>query len=446
MSHTIRRIIFWSFVLIFCIATLLLSLQAAGYKLSLKYPFSLGRMLQKTGMLIVESNPQGAALSLDGKPLTKLSLPAFRKNETATPAKIGGLLPGKYQLTLELEGYWPIQKMVEIVPGQTTVIDQINLFRNELPWLLLASSEGNFSLSPDGRFILAGVDKAWKLVDTATQTETELQATASSSRFSWIDGGEKLLLGNTLFDLKKKQESSDFSSSIGEADALCYQSGQQKLFYAYAGNLNCLNTTDLSSEVITQSGEIQEVATGSDYLVIVATQDNQTKLKIISYAGQMLKSVDIPFSSYRLEIDRAGLVDLYDLDKQTLYIIDPAASGQPLLKSYSKVSSWQWLSPSLLLYATDFEIHLASPRDNSDQIVIRIAEKIQGAFKQESSNFIIYAAGDSLRALEMTGQNISLELFRAQGVKLFGFDQQEGVAYFFAKVGQQQGVYQMKVR
>ena len=165
MSHTLRRIIFWTFVLIFCIATLILSLQAAGYKMSLRYPFSLGRILQKTGMLIVESNPEGAVISLNGKPLTKFSLTSLKKTETATPAKIGNLLPGRYSLSLELEGYWPIQKTVEIHPGQTTLIDNVSLFRNELPWLLLSSGEGIFSLSPDGSRILAGTDKGWKIVD-----------------------------------------------------------------------------------------------------------------------------------------------------------------------------------------------------------------------------------------------------------------------------------------
>lgn len=446
MSHTLRRIIFWTFVLIFCVATLVLSLQAAGYKLSFTRPFSLDRILQKTGMLIVESNPEGAMISIDEKPLTRFSLTSLKKAETATPAKIGNLLPGRYSLSLELEGYWPIQKTVEIRPGQTTLIDDVNLFRNELPWLLLSSGDGAFSLSPDNSRILAETDNGWKVVETASQAVIELGGNVSSSRFAWIDGGTKLLLGSRLYDFRKDLSDTNFSSIIGGASALCYQSQQQKLYYAYGDNLNCLNTSDLSTQVIASGDDIQDIIATSDYLIIITNEDQKSKLKILDYAGKIQKSIDLPFSSYSLAIDKAGWIDLYDRQKQSLYIIDPKATGQPLLKTFDKTSTWQWIGGSQILYATDFEIHLADIKSGQDDTLLRIAEKISGAFKQEDSRFIIYAAGDYLRALEMTGQNVSVELFRGENLKLFGFDQKESIAYFFAKIGQQQGVYQIKMK
>lgn len=446
MSHTIRRIIFWSFVLIFCVTTVILSLQAEGYRLNLKYPFSLNHVLQKTGMLIVESSPKGAKISLDEKAIKKIAIHSLKKVTAVTPAKINNLLPGKYNLTLEMEGYWPIQKNIEIKSGQTTVINDVNLFRKDLPWLLQSSSDGIFSLSPDGAHILIGSDGSWKLVDTASQTSQELESTASSSRFSWIDNGSKLLLGAKLYDLKKEQGNTNFSSVIGDASALCYQSGKQKLFYVYDDNLNCLNTSNLSSQIITSGNNIQNVVATGNYIIIITDDNKMSKLKILDYDGKTLKTVDIPFSDYSLAVDSSGWLDLYDTDKKSLYILDPSASGKPLIKSMSYVSSWQWIKGGQLLYATDFEIHLADIKSGSDDILIRIGDKINGAFKKEDSNFVIYAAGNSLRALEMTGQNISIELFKGENIKLFGLDQGNSIAYFFTKIGQQEGVYEMKIK
>jgi hypothetical protein len=293
---------------------------------------------------------------------------------------------------------------------------------------------------------LAGTDKGWKIVETIAQTVIELEGNASSSRFAWIDGGAKLLLGSRLYDFRKDLTDTDFSSIIGEVSALCYQNQQQKLYYAYGENLNCLNASDLSTQVIASDSDIQDIITTNDYLIVITDEDQKSKLKILDYAGKIQKSIDLPFSSYSLAMNREGWIDLYDRQKQSLYIIDPKTTGQPLLKTLDKASTWQWIGGNRLLYATDFEIHLTDIKSGQDDILLRIAEKINGTFKQEDSRFIIYAAGNSLRALEMTGQNVSIELFKGESLKLFGFDQKESIAYFFAKVGQQQGIYQIKMR
>src|SRR3989344_4788562 len=58
----------------------------------------------------------------------------FNKNNfIVTPAKIKNLLPGEYNLSLELNGYSGWQKKLTIYPGSSTFAEDIYLFKNDLP-------------------------------------------------------------------------------------------------------------------------------------------------------------------------------------------------------------------------------------------------------------------------------------------------------------------------
>ena len=82
MTLKARRIMRTIFLLAFLIATPLVSLYAAGYKFSLQKGG-----LQKTGMLILDTEPQGARIYLNGVPqqtaIKKLVNEVFRNTDPA---------------------------------------------------------------------------------------------------------------------------------------------------------------------------------------------------------------------------------------------------------------------------------------------------------------------------------------------------------------------------
>lgn len=69
-------------------------------------PASLGKPAAATGVLIVESRPSGASVTVDGKP------------SGVTPLTIGALPPGNYRVTLTLEGHRPFATTVRVVAGE----------------------------------------------------------------------------------------------------------------------------------------------------------------------------------------------------------------------------------------------------------------------------------------------------------------------------------------
>jgi len=101
MSLKTRRIIFILFIIIFIIITPLIISYASGYRFS--FP---RKIIQKTGLLVLDSRPPGAKIYINDK-LYQLFFNKYfsnKNNYTTTPAKIKGILPNEYNVRLELGG------------------------------------------------------------------------------------------------------------------------------------------------------------------------------------------------------------------------------------------------------------------------------------------------------------------------------------------------------
>ena len=147
MSKKIRSWLFLIFIFLFIVGTVLISLYASGYKINLGWPPQTGRLLVKTGMIIVESRPAGAAVFLDDKPQAIFSVNPWKKQSITTNAKLRNIPPGEYLVRLEREGYFSWEKRVRVYPNQATTLSEVNLFRRSEPSQLEKAPRGEISLS-----------------------------------------------------------------------------------------------------------------------------------------------------------------------------------------------------------------------------------------------------------------------------------------------------------
>ena len=119
-----RRILYIIFILLFFILAPAISFYAAGYE----FDFNSGKV-QRTGILIIESEPKGASIDLGDKKKYNWFYDFFYKDEKmTTPNKLRNLLPDEYEITLSKEGYYDYRRKVEINPGQTVILDDPLLF------------------------------------------------------------------------------------------------------------------------------------------------------------------------------------------------------------------------------------------------------------------------------------------------------------------------------
>jgi len=111
-EQRIRRVLFYLSLAVFFIGLPFILSFALGYIFDMRT-----LKFTRTGLIDLETQPQGAAVYLN-KVLLK----------DKTPATIRELLPGTYNITLELENYYPWQRDVRIEAGKVARLDKIIFF------------------------------------------------------------------------------------------------------------------------------------------------------------------------------------------------------------------------------------------------------------------------------------------------------------------------------
>ena len=115
-KNRLRKIyfgIFWAVLIAsFVVFATLLIFVANGYYFNLK-TFKL----QKTGMIVLRGSNGGIAIIVNGK-----------KSQNSFPIKLRRLIPGRYDIKIEKEGYQSWERVFQLEGGQAIVKNNINLF------------------------------------------------------------------------------------------------------------------------------------------------------------------------------------------------------------------------------------------------------------------------------------------------------------------------------
>ncbi len=111
MTRLTRRLVFYSFIVIFLLATPPTIFYAMGYSFDWQK-----KVLVKTGGLYLKSSPTSAKIILDNK------------NNKTTPRLISRLLPKTYKISIEKDGYFSWGKNLEVKPQLVEEARNIILF------------------------------------------------------------------------------------------------------------------------------------------------------------------------------------------------------------------------------------------------------------------------------------------------------------------------------
>ena len=111
-EQRIRSILFYLSLLIFLVGLPFILSFALGYKFN-PHTFKF----TKTGIILLKTQPAQANVFLSGKLL-----------EEKTPATLHELIPGNYNIKLELENYYPWAQEVHVEAGKVSRLEKIILF------------------------------------------------------------------------------------------------------------------------------------------------------------------------------------------------------------------------------------------------------------------------------------------------------------------------------
>ena len=324
MSLSSRRILYIIFIAAFLIITPLIIIYASGYKIKLKNGLKLDLSFEKTGMLVLDTNPAGAKIYLNGEPQQLFLKKYYSKNESflSTPAKIKNLLPGDYEVKMEIAGYWPWQKKLAVLPSASTYAEDVYFFKKNLPVIISENTAGWLTLSPDKKYLLGGGEKI-SLINLPGDEKYDFNIGKNALDALWSPDSKKFLTAGKIYDINNLNNSTAFAGQYPKAVNLKWGADSNKIYYLSPGAgkneiINSFSLKDNKNEIVLTS-ENEELKI-TDFLIkdgiifYVTHSPAETKLNFKKIgAVESARSVDLPASAkYKFINHEHKLINLYD--------------------------------------------------------------------------------------------------------------------------------------
>ncbi|MFH0955739.1 MAG: hypothetical protein V1801_00780 [Candidatus Falkowbacteria bacterium] len=443
MTLKVRRILSLIFIILFISIAPAIILYAAGYRLG-KNGFSI----QRTGMFIIDSKPRGARIFIDGEPQETWSSSMLnKKNYITAPAKIKNLLPGEYNLKLELDGYWSWQKKLTINPGASTFAENIYLFKNELPIQIAPVNIESIHLSLNkNQVVILSSDLITFLNLSDESEQTNKQTNLDGKNIFWSEDQNKVIIDNYLYNLADISFLIDLKKLT--PNSYNYKWNGNTLNYQDENSIYRLESSNLPKKIISDK-ICEDYLLKNNYLYLIVKSEQAINLEVVDVAtSQSLKNINLPAAQdYSFVNTEQNLLNIYDNGHKILYLIDPTSAYQPLVEIINNVKTTTWINSSNLLYTNDFEIWLYNLETKNKTLITRISDTIGNAILHPSKDYIIYSTEQSINAIELDEREKrnSTELIKFDFIGSFILTKGD-IIYFSGKIGNAQGLYKFLIQ
>lgn len=458
MTLATRRILYISFILAFFIITPLVISYAAGYQFVLgsNRPFTI----KKTGMLILNSDPQGAKIYINGelqqefiqKYLQKAGITG-KSNMISTPAKIKNLLPGDYDVTFELDGYWKWQKKLTVKGGESTYAEDVHLFKNSLPLSVSSGPIKDISVSYDEKYLLTSYGEGIELLTQADDSVRKIGIDASGGAVSWSQDSRKFIAGNFAYDIADNKIINLAEATKGGSEFRWDPENNNQVYFVSgtegrADTLFRLRLSDLSAEKVLSAENIAGYLVKDGLIYLINKIGEAERMEIYRSASSRVAQFDLskPYD-YRFVNSGSRYINLFNEKQRTLYLIDPQNKFQ-IAEALNNLSYATWVDDNRLLYNNDFEIWLVDLKYDQKLLLTRISSPINKVVIHPSKNYIIFSTDNSLNTIELDDRDrrIITELLKLDKISSPYLDKRGEKIYFYARVGSHEGLYKLSLK
>lgn len=424
----------------------------AGYR----YNSRTGK-IEATGIMVIESLPAGAKISIGDE-----------NTDKTTPARLTGLLPREYAVTVSLPDYRPWRQTMTVEKNKTAFADRIRLFPASLPELVFDKPVDKLAASSDGLLLAAsaqnnGFTEVWT-IDVRNGQSALLERLASSTvrSLEWSPTGAYLLVTESAD--KNGEKANVFSQGLktkiaspaGGLSAVAWSaddpsrlvgvSRQGKSASVWllpsngaAGSLLWNTTTtaptdrDLLPLLKNNVFTITEPRATTTLFAVAAPGSPRTPL--FEVAGGPFEFLPSPGSYLTLVNASRGRIAVVDQSSRRL-LAD--LSGQN--------AAWSANGAPALLVWDELELKLFTPGDEPATLM-RSAEGIRAAAWLADSSYALALTSTGLYAIERDIQDGSRTITEiADFAKTDAFTLADGSAYVAATVGQHAGIYRVKLQ
>jgi hypothetical protein len=394
-----RKILYISFIIAFLLITPSLILYSLGYTLN------SGFKLQKSGILIIDSEPEGANILIDGQAPRGLFSGLFLGEAVPqkTPAKIKNIRPGEYEIRVELSGYWPWTKKLTINPGQSTFAEDINLFRNNSPIQISSFSDNSSFFSPDKKYFLTVEDDSLSIVHLSDETiqNAKLISSSSDQQITWSNNGRFARLGKNIIDLKKALLSSLADIDPADNPLDWAPDSDERLVYYENGGLFSFDLENKSNKEIAKIDNLKALKSGRSLIYYLYQKNNDIILAQTDLEGRTKDISVLPFSDYEIMSDEHDFLEMRDIKNEICYLVDTDNSLRPLNTIIDKCQKFSWINKQGLLYTDGHEISLFDISSSGTTLLARISDNIKALIWHPSNNYILYSTANAINILEL---------------------------------------------
>lgn len=449
MNLLIRKIAFYFLVLVFLVLLPILLLFALGYRWD-----PVSHVLTQAGIINFKTVPEGAQIIVNGK-----------VSRQKTPASLA-LLPGTYDVKLDLKDYWPYSKKVEVRANKVLRLENILLFPKtpRVKFVTTLPELKTFFLSPSGKRVLfishTPKGETLYVLHVGDKTLRELVTLPASpslnmekAEVAWsADEEAALVTGKDLFYLlflKQPQESYFLKDVLGSDPQLVKFSRRHasSLYFLDKGKLHRFDIKKKEIEALPPESVADFQPTSSGFLWIqegsVQVLSSEDEGKTSKPAGSLRNARNSypllwdssvkPFLSFASErwaaLDRSG----------NFYVLEPAfyrsgMKGFRFSPSGDKIVLWN-----------DYEIWLLEEKAPAKggsgvpqlkrRLVFESEVPLKGVFWSSEENYIFFLTHRKLYALELNAEGganlypfyLSKYPFLPRG---WAVDEEEGLLYW----------------
>lgn len=454
MTKKTRNILFLIFVAIFIVAAPLVCLYAAGYQVGKNFS------IQKTGILVIKIEPTSATIYLENKTQQNLvdNLLQVNKKTYTTPNKIKNLLPGKYDIKLDKDGYWPWEKQLEIGSGQSIYIEKVNLFRNNLPTVISNQRYTDLVPAPNKKILMAiyqnGVDiinlddDSVKNISLATST---VKIILTKNNCSWSPNNDAVILGPYLYNLSDLKTAIDLSKQLGSnpTSIKWNQSDKNHLLFTSQKNIYDLNLSSQTKKLIAENKSAADYLARDNNLFLLYRNNGSTILNVWNLSeNKSIREINLPDSEYAFINRENNLLNVVDQTHKTLYLIDPFAELKPILEIINNADKAAWINGDKLIFANDYELWIYDAKNYYKTLLTRISEQIADVFPFVNENYLFYTTDRSINVMEMDARdkyNI-IKLVDLEKIKNPYLNKDGSALYFYSEIGNNLGIYKLTIQ
>lgn len=426
-------------------------LYAAGYK------FSLGSsnffQIQKTGTLILDTQPEGAKIYLNNEP-KKFFIKNFfsddEKRNIVTPAKIKNLLPGEYAVTLKLNGYQDWNKKLIVKEGEATYAEDVFLFKNSLPVQVLSGEINDLSISPNKKFAAASNEKT-SVVNLENEEILSFDNGDKNSPVLWSPDSKKIINGNYFHDINTGKTSDLQELTEENAHNFKWDGDNQISYLIKEGDFTAIKSADLSASakktlfISKQGEEIMDYALKNGATHIIKNHNNASALDIHNQAN-LIASIELSNSNeYEFLSTENNLLALLNKNQEKIYLINTTPDFR--IEEILDAKKIFWINENKYLAANNFEIWINDLKAKNKTLLTRISSPIENVLWHPSNNYVIFSTKNAISAIELDTRekrNIT-ELARLDEIKNLMINKKGDIIYFQAKIGNQKGLYKLEI-